>query len=117
MKFELDKGRLVTLMAPPGEIRVESVRTIVFLLKLTRNVPAWTGIRRSRRCAGRNPDRSSVPTLRLSPSVPLPSGHLPEGYLETIPELIVEVRSKNDSIAEMRSEGGMYLKAGVSIVW
>ena len=40
-----------------------------------------------------------------------------EGYLETIPELIVEVRSKNDTIAEMERKAGEYLTAGAKLVW
>jgi Uma2 family endonuclease len=41
----------------------------------------------------------------------------PEGYLETIPELVVEVRSKNDTVPEIQDKVAEYLSAGVQIVW
>jgi Uma2 family endonuclease len=37
--------------------------------------------------------------------------------LETIPEIVVEVRSKNDTLAEVQSKIGEYLEAGVREVW
>jgi len=40
-----------------------------------------------------------------------------EGYLETIPQLIVEVKSKNDTQPEVDAKVGDYLKAGVWLVW
>ena len=39
-----------------------------------------------------------------------------EGYLETIPDLVVEIRSKNDTRAELEQKAGEYLRAGVGIV-
>jgi Uma2 family endonuclease len=40
-----------------------------------------------------------------------------EGYLLTIPEIIVEVRSKNDSLPELTSKCEEYLEAGTVLVW
>ena len=40
-----------------------------------------------------------------------------EGYLETIPELVVEVRSKNDTWAEIHRKVAEYLAAGVHVIW
>ena len=37
--------------------------------------------------------------------------------METIPELVVEIRSKNDSMNYMQRKVKHYLKAGVEIVW
>ena len=34
-----------------------------------------------------------------------------EGYLETIPDLVAEVRSKNDTMAELERKAGEYLAA------
>jgi Uma2 family endonuclease len=47
----------------------------------------------------------------------LPIRRSPEGYLETIPELIVEVRSKNDSLAALERKAQNYLQAGAVVVW
>lgn len=41
----------------------------------------------------------------------------PEGYLVTIPELVVEVRSKNDTQPEIAEKVNAYLAAGVAVVW
>ncbi|HEX4590704.1 MAG TPA: Uma2 family endonuclease, partial [Gemmataceae bacterium] len=40
-----------------------------------------------------------------------------EGYLETIPDLIGEVRSKNDRPAKVADKVAKYLAAGVRLVW
>jgi Uma2 family endonuclease len=47
----------------------------------------------------------------------LPIRTSPEGYWETIPELVVEVRYKNDSANFIRRKVEHYLKAGVEVVW
>jgi Uma2 family endonuclease len=47
----------------------------------------------------------------------LPIRRTPEGYLETIPELVVEVRSNNDSVSELRRIAEEYLAAGARLVW
>ena len=47
----------------------------------------------------------------------LPIRRTPEGYLETIPELIVEVRSKNDTLAALERKAQEYLQAGTVVVW
>jgi Uma2 family endonuclease len=47
----------------------------------------------------------------------LPAREAPEGYLETVPELIVEIRSKNDTTTEINEKVTDYLQAGVQVVW
>jgi hypothetical protein len=47
----------------------------------------------------------------------LPIRRTPEGYLETIPELVVEVRSKNDTLAALEHRAQDYLLAGAAVVW
>jgi Uma2 family endonuclease len=47
----------------------------------------------------------------------LPTKESAEGYLETIPELIVEVRSKNDTASEIAEKVADYLRAGSKLVW
>jgi Uma2 family endonuclease len=47
----------------------------------------------------------------------LPLRRTPEGYLETIPELVVEVRSKNDTLAALERKAQDYLLAGAGAVW
>ena len=47
----------------------------------------------------------------------LPIRRSPEGYLETIPDLVVEVLSKNDSRAALGRKAEDYLRAGAVVVW
>ena len=47
----------------------------------------------------------------------LPVRESSEGYLETTPELVVEIRSKNDTKAEIAEKVADYLKAGCVLVW
>jgi Uma2 family endonuclease len=47
----------------------------------------------------------------------LPAQVSPEGYLETIPSIVVEVRSKNDTGPEVEAKVREYLAAGVELVW
>jgi len=118
VKYELDDGRLVTLTAPPGEIHGSNQGTIIYLLKLH-------GQRKGHGKAlgevgiilRRNPDTVRAPDAAFVLKRSLPVRTSPEGYLETIPELVVEVRSKNDSMVELRAKADEYLDAGVQIVW
>src|SRR5205823_5969430 len=47
----------------------------------------------------------------------LPVRRSKEGYLLTIPALVAEVRSKNDTRKEIQEKVDRYLAAGVRLVW
>jgi Uma2 family endonuclease len=55
--------------------------------------------------------------MRRCGSARLPIRRTPEGYLGTIPVLVVEVRSKNDTLAALERKAQDYLLAGAVIVW
>lgn len=61
----------------------------------------------------RSPDHVLGPDAAFVMRQSLPAQLTPEGYLETIPQLIVEIRSKNE-VAEKVAD---YLKAGAILVW
>jgi Uma2 family endonuclease len=65
----------------------------------------------------RNPDCLLVPDALFITNQSLPLQHSREGYLETIPEIVVEVRSPNDSWPEIERKVQQYLSAGVHVVW
>jgi Uma2 family endonuclease len=65
----------------------------------------------------RNPDRVVGPDAAFIAKQSLPLRISTEGYLETIPDLVVEVRSKNDTNQEILKKVRDYLKAGVRLVW
>ena len=65
----------------------------------------------------RNPDRVVGADAAFILSKSLPVRKSPEGYLLTIPELVVEVRSKNDSRPEIAAKYDEYFAAGVELIW
>ena len=117
VKYELDNGRLVT-MAPAGEPHADSQASIVTELKLQ-------GERKGHGKAygeigvilWKNPFRVVEPDAAFVKTSSLPVRISPERYLETIPELIVEVRSKNDTKAYLAQKVADYLAAGARLVW
>jgi Uma2 family endonuclease len=65
----------------------------------------------------RSPDRVVGPDASFICAKSLPARESAEGFLETIPELVVEVRSKNDVPSEVDRKVADYLKSGVRVVW
>jgi Uma2 family endonuclease len=65
----------------------------------------------------RNPDDVVGADAVFITNARLPIRRTPEGYLETIPELIVEVRSKNDTLAALERRAQGYLQASAVLVW
>ena len=116
--YELDNGRLVFIMAPPGDnhgsAQVRIGGHLYFQGELKGHGKARTegGL-----LLWRNPDRVVAPDAAFIANKSLPLRTTPEGYLQTIPELVVEIRSKNDSAAYLRRKVAHYLKAGVEVVW
>lgn len=116
--YELDNGRLVFIMAPPGDdhgslqVRIGGQLLIQGELKKFGEARTEVGL-----LLWRNPDRVVAPDVAFIANRSLPVRRSPEGYLETIPELVVEIRSKNDSAAYLRRKVEHYLKAGVETVW
>jgi Uma2 family endonuclease len=46
----------------------------------------------------------------------LPAEESPEGFLETIPDLVIEIRDRGDTTAELDGKVATYLAAGVRVV-
>ena len=65
----------------------------------------------------RKPDHVLGPDAAFVMKKSLPPQKSPEGFLETMPELIVEVRSKNDTAKEITAKVADYLQAGSLLVW
>ena len=66
---------------------------------------------------GRNPDHLVGADAAFVTKRSLPAREVKEGYLETIPELVIEIRSKNDTTTEINEKVNDYLQAGVQLVW
>lgn len=115
--YELDNGRLI-IMSPTGDRHADVHLAIGSELKLQ-------GERRGHGKAyvevgvilWKDPFRVVGPDVAFVKRDSLPVKTSPEGYLETVPELIVEVRSKNDTKPYVARKVADYLATGVQLVW
>lgn len=117
VRYELNDGRLV-VMPPPGDIHGKQLGKIIRYLDTEAEE---RGLGEMRGEVGillrRNPDRVVGADAAFILTKSLPVKRTKEGYLETIPELVVEVRSKNDTSNEVRAKKEEYFAAGVKLVW
>ncbi len=117
VEYELDNGRLVP-MSPPGyphgniQLRIGS-RLLAYAESTgTGEASVETGV-----LLWQDPDRLVGPDAMFIAAAKLPAKTNNSGYLETIPDLVVEVRSKNDDPSMIAAKVADYLKAGVQVVW
>lgn len=116
--YELDNGRLVLIMSPPGfghgslQARLSGYLLAMGELKGHGRVISDTGL-----ILWRNPDRLVSPDVAFVAARSLPVQQSKEGYLESIPQLVIEIRSKGDSARFISRKVEHYLKAGVEVVW
>lgn len=117
VRYELDDGRLI-VMPPPGDIHgAVQAKVSAALVAGGEN----KGHGRARAEVGlilrRNPDRLTGSDAVFITTASLPLRRSSEGYLETIPELVVEIRSPNDTGPTVQAKVDEYLAAGVRVVW
>lgn len=116
VKHELDDGRLVEIMLP-GDTHGAVSGNVYFQFKLAERA----GHGKARTEVGvilrRNPDRVVGPDVCFIANASLPIRLSPEGYWESMPDIAVEVRSKNNTLAELERKANEYLAAGVKLVW
>ncbi|MGV3723633.1 MAG: Uma2 family endonuclease [Actinomycetota bacterium] len=116
--YELDNGRLIK-MSPPGDLHGAVELTITAELKFQGD-RAGHGKARCGEVAvvlWRNPDRVVGADVVFIANSSLPIRRSPEGYLETIPDLVVKVVSKIDTRPYVARKVEDYLEAGVRVVW
>ncbi len=117
VKYELDDGVLL-VMAPPGGDHGRKQHVVGRILdreaeqKGLGHAYSEVGI-----VLRRGPDRIPGADAAFLTTDQLPARYSREGYLETIPKLIVEIRSKNDTLPEIESKVAEYLAAGAVEVW
>lgn len=117
VRYELHHGNLV-IMTPPGDAHAASQANVVTELKIQGERRGFGKARAEVAIIlARDPDlvRGADAAFVLNGSLPIQTS--PEGYLLTIPELVVEVRSKNDTQPEIDAKVEQYLTAGVHTVW
>lgn len=114
--YELDDGRLIT-MVPTGDFHAATQAKLACEL-IIQGERRGLGVARTEGgvVLWRRPDRLVGPDVAFILARSLPVRRSPEGYLETIPELIIEVRSKNDSREYLERKTADYLTAGAWLV-
>ena len=118
VRYELKEGRLI-VMPPAGDDHCAAELKIGAQL-LFQGEYRGHGKARSGEVGivlRRDPDRLVGADALFISNSRLPIQKSPEGYLETIPDLVVEVRSKNDSRSMVAGKVDEYLAAGVLLVW
>jgi Uma2 family endonuclease len=117
VRYELHHGRLITLPAH-GDVHA-AVRSNVTAELMIQGERKGRGKARSGSgiVLARDPDHVFGADAAFISNKRLPIRRSPEGYLLTIPELVVEVRSKNETHASLQRKAADYLGAGVVVVW
>jgi len=116
--YELDNGRLV-VMPLPGDHHGAVESNLASELKFQGEKLGHGKVRSGEVgiILWRNPDRVVGADVVFIANSRLPLRLSKQGWLETIPNLIAEVRSKNDSWTMILKKVKDYLKAGVQLVW
>jgi Uma2 family endonuclease len=118
VRYELREGEL-RIMAPPGDEH----GTVEFTISLLLGIHGQEQGHGRGGCGDvgillqRDPDTVVGADAVFLTRDQLPPRRSREGYLETVPALVVEVRSKNDTNAEVAEKAADYLAAGVRVVW
>ena len=117
-RAELVGGGLV-VMAPAGGRRGEVAHTLALFIgnhvrkrNLGRVFAAETGF-----VLRRDPDTVRAPDAAFVAAERLKAEETPAGFLESAPDLVVEVVSPGDSTAAVRDKVRDWLEAGTRLVW
>jgi Uma2 family endonuclease len=117
VRYELHHGRLI-VMTPPGHVHGSVDANLITALKVQgEHAGHGKALGEVGVVLGRNPDHVLGPDAVFLANDRLPIQASPEGYLITIPHLVVEVRSKNDTLAALGRKAKDYLGADVVVVW
>jgi len=65
----------------------------------------------------RDPDRVLAPDLCFISTERLPADEMPDGFLNVVPDFVIEIVSPGDRAAEVQDKVDAWLDAGVRLVW
>jgi Uma2 family endonuclease len=114
--YELNNGRLI-IVSPPGRRHGKVQNRISAFLSPIEDAGLGEAFTEVGIVLWRDPDTLIGADAAFVARDRCPVRETKEGYLETIPNLAIEIRSKNDSLAELKDKAADYLKAGVDVVW
>ena len=116
--YELLDGELVGTMPPGGEHALVMVSASFALRAYVRDhalgavLAGDPGI-----ILHRNPDRVRAPDVCFISRERVPEGGIPQGYLEVVPDFMIEIVSPGDSAGEVQAKLEEWLRAGARLVW
>jgi len=117
VEYELIRGSLV-MMSPTGDLHgLVQARFVFELMKQGDKCGLGTTRTEVGLVIRRDPDTLLAPDVMFLATGKLPPRVSAEGWWETIPTIVVEVRSKNDTRRELADKAETYLAAGVEWVW
>ena len=116
VKYELHYGELV-VMAPPGDWHAGQQSNVLRFFHRVQDAGAGRAKGEGMIVLRRDPALLLAPDVYFLTADQLPTQRSREGYCETIPKVVVEIRSKNDSVREVTDKLGEYLAAGVVEAW
>lgn len=114
---ELIRGELCE-ETPPGFLHGRTVAKLISLLSMyvepggLGSVVGGSGV-----WTERDPDTVRAPDVQFYSAQQLPLDDQITGYIEIAPDLVIEVRSPNDSRNKLREKAIMWLGVGVRLVW
>lgn len=118
LRYELIRGKLIDTSPPPGGehgVRTNrlSARATLFAEDhdLGFGFAAETGFK-----IASDPDTVLAPDWAFISRDRMPSP-IPRGHVPVVPDIVLETRSPKDSAREVAQKVGMWLEAGVRIVW
>jgi Uma2 family endonuclease len=114
--YELHEGRLI-VVSPPGKRHGKVQMRIGALFDAAENAGLGEGFVETGVVLGRDPDSLVGADAAFVSKAHCPARDSREGYLETIPDLVVEIRSRDNTMAELKRKAALYLNAGVRVVW
>src|SRR4051812_39140818 len=116
--YELDNGRLITMVPPGYEHGSIGMRigAAFFTQGESRGLGKVSGAE-SGMVLWRNPDRVVGADVMFIAKESLPLRISSEGYLESVPDIVVEVTSKKDTKAYIERKIADYLTVGTKQVW
>jgi Uma2 family endonuclease len=114
--YELNNGRLI-IVSPPGRRHSKVHNRISAFLAQIEEAGLGEAFTEVGIVLWRDPDTLVGADAAFVSRDRCPVRETKEGYLETIPDLAIEIRSKDDRLTELKDKAADYLKAGVDIVW
>jgi len=114
---ELVRGEIVTMPPPGFEHGLVQANLLAILRAYVRQMRSGRVVGESGVITERDPDTVRGPDIAFWSAERLPLDQCPSGYPEVPPDLVVEIVSPSDSVADVQQKVLEYLTHGVRMVW